>query len=228
MRRVTWIPAALSLSLLAFVVSGCGARSTPSRATVRAHQQAVLEDVREDVDYVKHEQGNVGSELRRLEGKLSSQETILDSLRREVNDSLNANRQVLSKRLSEFEDRVGLMEKVQADLVGDIRDLKTSANNVAESLAQAKKRINDFEKSIDHQQNDIQNLEGAVRALMAIVQNDSRSRAAQIAGRSYRVKAGDTLDKIARAHHTSTEALKKANNLKSDLIVIDQELVLPE
>ncbi len=41
---------------------------------------------------------------------------------------------------------------------------------------------------------------------------------------TYKVKAGDTLSHIARAHHTTVSALKDLNNLKSDLIFVGQSL----
>lgn len=43
----------------------------------------------------------------------------------------------------------------------------------------------------------------------------------------YRVKAGDTIDKISRQFKVSHEALRKENQLSSNLIWIGQELVIP-
>lgn len=45
--------------------------------------------------------------------------------------------------------------------------------------------------------------------------------------RTYTVKKGDTLGAIARRNGTSVKALKRANNLKSDLIHINQKLTVP-
>lgn len=45
--------------------------------------------------------------------------------------------------------------------------------------------------------------------------------------RTYTVKKGDTLGAIARRNGTSVKALKRANNLKSDLIHINQKLSIP-
>jgi LysM repeat protein len=43
----------------------------------------------------------------------------------------------------------------------------------------------------------------------------------------YVVKAGDTLTKIARQHHTTVKALKAVNCSDSDLIVVGAKLKLP-
>jgi peptidoglycan endopeptidase LytE len=47
------------------------------------------------------------------------------------------------------------------------------------------------------------------------------------AGETYVVKTGDGLTKIAKAHGTSVEAIRRANNLKGDTIRVGQKLVIP-
>jgi hypothetical protein len=44
----------------------------------------------------------------------------------------------------------------------------------------------------------------------------------------YSVKAGDTLTRIAKAHGTTVRALRAANNLKTDRLLVGQKLKLPE
>src|SRR5439155_1302034 len=43
----------------------------------------------------------------------------------------------------------------------------------------------------------------------------------------YTVKSGDTLIKIATEHHTTARAIRTANSLKSDRIIVGQKLKLP-
>jgi|ERR1044071_3063005 LysM repeat protein len=43
----------------------------------------------------------------------------------------------------------------------------------------------------------------------------------------YKVQSGDTLIKIASTHHTNVKAIRAANNLKSDRIVVGQKLRIP-
>lgn len=52
--------------------------------------------------------------------------------------------------------------------------------------------------------------------------------AKETAPASHRVQPGDSLEKIARGHRTSIEALKKLNDLKNDTIYVGQELKLPD
>ncbi|BFM11865.1 LysM peptidoglycan-binding domain-containing protein [Simiduia litorea] len=49
----------------------------------------------------------------------------------------------------------------------------------------------------------------------------------RISWKSYKVKSGDSLNLIAKRHHTSVNALKSANNLSSNLIRQHQMLIIP-
>jgi peptidoglycan endopeptidase LytE len=44
----------------------------------------------------------------------------------------------------------------------------------------------------------------------------------------YTVKSGDSLEKIARAHKTTVEKIKKYNQFDQDLIVVGQILKIPQ
>jgi len=44
---------------------------------------------------------------------------------------------------------------------------------------------------------------------------------------TYKVKSGDTLTKIATDHGVTVRALRTANNLTTDKIVVGQELKIP-
>jgi LysM repeat protein len=43
----------------------------------------------------------------------------------------------------------------------------------------------------------------------------------------YVVKSGDTLERIARAHHTTAAAVRSANGLKTDRLAVGRKLKLP-
>ena len=46
-------------------------------------------------------------------------------------------------------------------------------------------------------------------------------------GELYTIKSGDTLDKIAKAHHTTAKAIQAANNLTTTKIIVGHKLKLP-
>jgi LysM repeat protein len=45
--------------------------------------------------------------------------------------------------------------------------------------------------------------------------------------KTYIVRPGDSLEKIARIYETSSDELKKLNQLSNDLIIVGQELMVP-
>jgi len=51
--------------------------------------------------------------------------------------------------------------------------------------------------------------------------------AADTSGEVYTIKSGDTLDKIARAHHTTAKAIMAANNLTTTKILVGHKLKIP-
>lgn len=60
---------------------------------------------------------------------------------------------------------------------------------------------------------------GTVLTIPEISQSTSTNR--------YTVKAGDTLWNISKRYNTTVEELMMLNNLSNDLIMIGQELILP-
>ena len=51
--------------------------------------------------------------------------------------------------------------------------------------------------------------------------------AADASSELYTIKSGDTLDKIAHAHHTTAKAIQAANNLTTTKIIVGKKLKLP-
>ena len=50
---------------------------------------------------------------------------------------------------------------------------------------------------------------------------------AQSANTKHKVKSGESLSLIARRYGVSVDVIKKANNLKSDVVRIGQQLIIP-
>jgi LysM repeat protein len=60
-------------------------------------------------------------------------------------------------------------------------------------------------------------LKGNIETLAKVLKSD----------KTYKVRSGDSLEKIAKMHQTDVATLKKLNDLANDRIVVDQELKLP-
>lgn len=75
-------------------------------------------------------------------------------------------------------------------------------------------------------ENQLQNVSELKNTLANILKKmNSTTEKQQV--KSYRVQAGDSLEKIARRHLVSVEALKASNKLTNDTIFIGQELQIP-
>ncbi|MBN2683818.1 MAG: LysM peptidoglycan-binding domain-containing protein [Pontiellaceae bacterium] len=54
------------------------------------------------------------------------------------------------------------------------------------------------------------------------------SSGSTVSGRVHTVESGHTLSTIAQAYGSTVKAIKEANNLKSDVIIVGQKLIIPD
>ena len=89
------------------------------------------------------------------------------------------------------------------------------------TLEQARQKIEEQYREqiqkLDHQFEDLSKIKNTLSSI-------SKSMEAKT---TYKVKTGDSLEKIAKRHHLSVQKLKQANHLETDRIVVGQELFLP-
>lgn len=170
--------------------------------------------MREAFREVQHEVENHEIELRIVGERLNTQENILDSLREQLLDANLANQELVKGSCASLENRIGGMEAAVTGLVSDYRKLQSHANDSAKILGQYKQKIASLEKTIDA-------LQQALNTVLDIVAMDAEK------GESYEVKAGDSLEKIARRHGTTVHTLKELNGLEGDRIFVGQKLNLP-
>lgn len=119
-----------------------------------------------------------------------------------------------TENLSTLQHKIAVIERNQDKLSGEIRTLSTHANQMTSSLSHYRDQIQNLTSRFE-------DLEKIKNTLSSISKSIGRSQT------SYKVKAGDSLEKIARHHNTSVEAIKKANHLQTDRIVVGQELLVP-
>lgn len=84
-------------------------------------------------------------------------------------------------------------------------------------------QVGDLERAFDQQKKalgEISSLKATLSSLLASLEKGESQTL-------YKVKAGDSLEKIARLHKVSVTALKEANNLSQTKIVVGQELKIP-
>ena len=160
-------------------------------------------------------------EEHQLELTLHEVQTNIDDFRRDIH-CFKAELQIIDGRIKHFENALANLkdqtfEKQQAkieQIAANIQnfekkflslnkgeELLTFTQEVHIALGQFKQRIQELEDEL-----------GKVKAPNEV----------------YKVKSGDSLEKIAKNHRCSVEKIKKLNGLNNDLIVVGQELKIPQ
>lgn len=217
-----------------------GQYSYPDEKTI------ALKEMRDSIEDIRHGVNNHEVEIRILDEKLKNVDAIIENVRDQTCDSNNKHKDQLKRASVDFEARIASIEAVNKGLIADFRQFQTHTNGTNALLVQYDQKLAALQKMVDRQDQNIEHLRGAVASLMealqgkpqaVLKQNNSRSRpegdgdscfSPQGSERSYTVKAGDSLEKIARSHQTTIQAIKMANRLTSDRIIVGKTLIIPE
>ena len=106
--------------------------------------------------------------------------------------------------------------------IGDALEKLTAKNNEIDSKIDASMKV--FLDELTRQESEIFYLKNRIDEIQPV---KSQEKQADKEPKTYIVKSGDSLGKIAERFNTTTDALKKANNLKSDIVYIGQKLIIP-
>lgn len=178
-----------------------------------------------NLESVRHEVNNHEAELRMLEERINNQEQTLSSLRQQLIDALQVNKDLVKGSTTTMEGKLQALDTLMKAIQQDLSQLKTHANEISAALNKNQQKIQELERTAQQQGQNTDNLHTAVQALTDALQlKECPTTSSQ---KGYRVKSGDSLQKIAKAHGTTTRALKELNQLKNDRILIGQTLQIP-
>jgi LysM repeat protein len=208
----------LCAALLAFY--GCSPlKSSPHD---EKHQlELTLHEVQTNLDDVRHDINCFQTELQILDGRIKYFENALASLKQQDLEKQQAKIEQINQQLQSLEKKWGFLEKSQD---GELQQLLSHANETTAALTQFKDRIQELEQEILSQNrrfDELAKLKGTIESVAKGI------RASSEAYKIYKVRSGDSLEKIARSHKTAVERIKKLNGLDQDLIVVGQELKIP-
>ena len=207
--------------LLALVAVACSPLRTSPHD--EKHQlELTMHEVQTNLDDLRHDINCFQTELQIVEGRIKYFENALASLKQQDIEKQQAKIDQISHQLQGLEKKWSSWEKMRSGGKEELDQLSQHASETNASLTQFKDRIEELEKEILGQNRRLEalskvkgNLESLAKSLKGV------------GGKTYTVRSGDTLDKIAKENHTSIEKIKKLNNLDQDLIVVDQELKIP-
>jgi len=224
-----WLILCIAFVLIIDVSSLVAARNRPSYEEDR---NVMIREILDSLDNLRHQVNNHEAEIRVFEEKFKNQEDILDSLRHQTSASTQAVKETLKGHLVNLESKLTGHENTAKDLSTDFKSFAKDYNQV---LMEYKSRIAELEKAIDIQNHNIENLQAAMGTMIEAMQVKETSQEKGVtpiqdesSAKIYRVKAGDSLGKIAEQNQTTIKKLKELNNLTSDQIIIGQKLKLSE
>lgn len=156
-------------------------------------------------EHLRYQISNLDAEVQTLTERVNSQAQIADELRQ----GLNKIKQIDQSQVKTDHEQ--------------IKKIKDHANQLADTLSAIESRLAKLEKSSEKNQQNIVSMQSALQALMQALQVEGSSTGEN----TYKVQSGDSLDKIARKHHTSAKVLRDLNQLKNDRIFPGQVINLP-
>jgi len=212
----------MKIKMIVFILfftlfSSCSFQSSPSNDPQHKLEFAI-HNIKTQVEELRQELNSHQMDLHILEGKFLNQDSSLALIREKNIEVEQLKLDKIIHRLDSFAKQISFLEKTQAAMHTGIQELHLHANDTTTALAQYKSRINELESLINER----------VKEFIAIRHDlEELARPIPQVYKKYRVQRGDTLKKIAKHANVSLEHLKELNHLHSDVIYVEQELLLP-
>ena len=179
-----------------------------------------FQEMRTELGDLRHAMQACRTELQILGERLTEQEHIAKNVAR--NKPQNDQTQAM---LAACERRLAIAEKSLEKISSEMRSLSKHADRTNLSLASFKEKRVDCQRELSLHKQKIEGISQLKSTLGQISQAMSeRSSTSALSQASYRVKPGDTLEKIARRNSISVAELKRLNNITQDKIIVGQEL----
>lgn len=213
---------ALSLAAAA-IAAGCSPLKSSPREEKHQLELTLLE-MQTNLDDLRHEISCCKTDLQILDSRLKNQETLIAALKQQGGEKNQTKLDSLSQQLSALEKRIAFSETKSQGQGEDLKRMSIHANETTSALAQFKDRLCEFEQELLSQQRhfeEVAKLKGHFEGLAKHLRGSPLEKL-------YKVRAGDSLEKIARLHKTTVERLKQANGLTDDRIAVGKELRIPD
>lgn len=194
----------IGLALLAMVLAGCGSQQVAMHSTLEK-QAMLIETVRAESSEISRSMRGVKTDLALLQERLDQQEERLAS---------QVSREDIKRLFATIEERLAIVDQKQLQASSDIRKLTHHADDKGNSIQATREEIASLKRDVRQQMG---NYKQALESVVSLVQSGSKT---------YRVKQGDSLAKVAKINQTTIERLKQLNHLDGDTIYPDQELIV--
>lgn len=186
-------------------------------AAQRPNLQQEVMDMRHIIGGMRNQVDNHDAEIVVFQERLNNQEITLEQIRSEM---------TFLKREA-TENQAQSLDKLDANLgslISDVKQMRNHANGLSETLAKTQSRVEELNNTVQAQNRNIHNLHSALATIMEAFDMKPPAGISTETADTYKVKAGDSLDKIARKYKTSIKKIKELNRLKNDTIRVGQKL----
>lgn len=198
------------------LLAGCSPLKT-SPHDEKYQWELTLHEVQTNLDDLRHDTNCFETEIQILDGRIKAFENALAALKQQDIEKQQARIDQIAHQLQSLDKKWTAFEKKQDTTKDTVENLTTHASETGMALAQFKNRMVELESEILSQN----------RRLETVAKLKSNGDNVVKNSKVYKVRPGDTLDKIARNYKTDVATLKQINKLQQDLIVVDQELNVP-
>ena len=213
----------LAIISLGFFIFGSSSHLASMQGD-RRNSEYAFDEMRIELSDVKHALNNSKVEFEILEEKLRNQEQVIASLKKQTQAMELSKNSGANAQFSSLEKRLDQLEKFQEKMAADLRQMSSHANQALSKLQQLEQQVALHQDRLE----EVVKLKSTLTSISkAINPRTDTEGPISSSSNSYRVKAGDSLEKIARAHRTSIDAIKRLNNLDKDKIIVGQELRIP-
>ena len=192
----------------------CLASPLLAKTASGAYTPPDLDEFRIELDDLKYALKAVQVDINLLDERCKKQDRVFAQNKEPPQTSL------FTSQISNLEKRIAYLEKTLEKAAGDLRSLNLTSTQVLGKIQELEKSLLSHERRLD----DVVKLKGTLASISKAIGERPPEPSASM--KTYRVKAGDSLEKIARNNHLSVDKLKKINQLSSDKIVVGQELRL--
>ncbi len=211
----------LAFLICILIFAGCSPIKT-SQHDERYQWELTLHEVQTNLDDLRHDTNCFETEIQILDGRIKCFENALASLKAQEIEKQQSRIEQIGGQLLSLERKWSAFEKKQEANKDGLEHLSLHAKETSVALTQFKARIEEIESEVLSQSRRLETLaklKGNIETL---------TKALKVEGaKIYKVRPGDSLEKIAKAHKTDVVTLKQLNGLIQDLIVVDQELKVP-
>ncbi len=199
--------------ILLLLLSGC-APYVASMQEDKRRTDLALDEMRLELADLKHTLKGTQVELNILEEKLKKQEALLATNKQPQQKS-----DPLVQQVSNLEKEIAHLRSIQERTLHDLEHLRSHANETSAAMQSFSQEFGLQNKKFE----EISKLKTTLSTLSKSISAPQETGSFSV----YRVKSGDTLEKIARMHNTTVAELKRINHLEHDRIMTGQDLKLP-